>query len=267
MLCGAGVAFYLVMALKREMERRELLSHNVDLKSLLDFFVIGTLTDMVPLIEENRVLSKHGLSVFSRTQRPGLKALVQRLNMSDREITGSDLAIRIAPKLNALSRMESGVRPIEILLEKNPENAASLVESALKVNDERLTHQQSSFELAVQKVQALGPVKDFIFIESKEFHRGIVGLIATKLAQEFNVPTFVGATNAEGVVVGSARMPKDSFGSLLDILGSAKGLLSRFGGHAAAAGFEYQIAHFEGIYSSFVHYFRERPSTPEPSSP
>ncbi|MGZ3798449.1 MAG: single-stranded-DNA-specific exonuclease RecJ, partial [Pseudobdellovibrionaceae bacterium] len=112
-LCGAGVAFYLLRALKRYFfDHPTLPKNNFDLKEVLDFFTIATLTDMVPLLEDNRVLVKHGLLKLSETRRPGLRALLAELGLENRPLTSQDVAIRFAPKLNALSRMECGILPI-----------------------------------------------------------------------------------------------------------------------------------------------------------
>lgn len=237
-LCGAGVAFYLLRALKRAFfESSDLPKKEWDLKSVLDYFCIGTVTDMVPLVEDNRVLVKHGLYALSQTDKPGLKALLEELNLNNRELSSQDVAIRFAPKLNALSRMESDILPAQIYLEKDYKKAKQMVQQVLENNQTRQTLQIDAEKKAFDELLDW-PHKEFVFVCSKYFHRGIIGLIATKLAQHYNCPAFVGSQNSEGVIVGSARVPQDSDLSLVDILKYSENVLTRFGGHAAAAGFE-----------------------------
>jgi single-stranded-DNA-specific exonuclease len=127
-LCGAGVAFYLLRALKRAFYDDPDLPKNAwDLKEVLEFFCIGTLTDMVPLIEDNRTLVKLGLKVIAGTDKPGLRTLLEALGLDGRELTSQDVAIRFAPKLNALSRMESDILPAQIYLETDYKKAQQMV--------------------------------------------------------------------------------------------------------------------------------------------
>ncbi len=237
-LCGAGVAFYLLRALKRRFLENPLLpKNNWDLKEVLEFFCIGTLTDMVPLIEDNRVLVKHGLVALQQTQKAGLRALLEALNLDGRELTSQDVAIKFSPKLNALSRMESEILPVQIYLEKNYKQAQEMVGKVLANNQTRQSLQSDAEAKAIKALENWDEA-DFVFVSSEFFHRGIIGLIATKMAQIFNRPAFVGSQNSEGMIVGSSRTPQGSEISLVAALKSSAPVLNRFGGHAAAAGFE-----------------------------
>lgn len=237
-LCGAGVGFYLVRALMRKLIEENCLEKNqLDLKEQLDFFCIGTLTDMVPLIGDNRILVKHGMKVLENTKRPGLKYLLSELDLVGRELSSQDVAIKFAPKLNALSRMESDVLPIQIYLEKDEIAAKKIVSKILKNNQTRQNLQQAGIQISDSALKSWTEA-DFIYLSSTEFHRGIIGLIATKLANEKNIPVFIGSINDEGVIVGSSRLPPGYEGSLVDALAFSTKSLNRHGGHAAAAGFE-----------------------------
>ena len=256
-LCGAGVAFYLARALKRAFaEDPKLPKNEWDLKELLDLFCIATLTDMVPLIEDNRVLVKHGMVVLQNTQRPGLQALLEALELSGRSLSSQDVSIKFAPKLNALSRMESNTLPIHIYLEENLAQARSMVDQILKNNQTRQSLQSDAEGKAMELLKGWDK-EDFIFVSSEEFHRGIIGLIATKLSQEFNRPAFVGSQNSEGMIVGSARLPSGHESSLVDALGFAKDALNRFGGHSAAAGFELLATNKDLLISGLEKFYRQ----------
>lgn len=256
-LCGAGVAFYLLRALKRRFHEQADLPKNIfDLKEVLDFFCIGTLTDMVPLIGDNRVLVKHGMLALQNTNKPGLRELLDRLNLLGRDLTSQDVAIKFAPKLNALSRMESEVLPRDIYLETDSENAKILVNKMMKNNETRQSLQHSSVEKA-EAILASWSYKDFNFISSTHFHRGIIGLIATKIANDTNRPTFIGSEDNEGMIVGSSRLPNGYDGNLVTAMSSAAVNLNRFGGHAAAAGFELPVLKTQNFIKALDKYFTE----------
>lgn len=255
-LCGAGVAFYLLRAVKRAFYDDPALPKNEwDLKEVLEFFCIGTLTDMVPLVEDNRTLVKHGLKTFGQTQKAGLKALLEALKLNGRELTSQDVAIRFAPKLNALSRMESDILPAQIYLETDLRRAEQMVYKILENNETRQSL-QSDAEAKAFKALETWTEPDFVFVSSPFFHRGIIGLIATKLAQHFNRPAFVGSENSEGMIVGSSRTPAGSEISLVEALKSAETVLNRFGGHAAAAGFELHAKKQDNFCSYLKSHFQ-----------
>lgn len=254
-LCGAGVAFYLSRALKRSFSEDPGLPHNEwDLKDLLDLFCIGTLTDMVPLIEDNRVLVKHGMVVLQNTQKVGLQALMEALELTGRSLSSQDVSIKFAPKLNALSRMESEILPIHIYLEKDLNQARSMVDRVLKNNQTRQTLQSDAEAKALVLLKDWSK-EDFIFVSSEEFHRGIIGLIATKLSQEFNKPAFVGSQNSEGMIVGSCRLPPGHESSLVDALSFSQSALNRSGGHSAAAGFELHVGKKDELIAQLEKFY------------
>lgn len=261
-LCGAGVAFYLLRGLKRYFQDHpQLPKNNWDLKEVLDYFTIGTLTDMVPLIDDNRVLVKHGLVKLAETQKAGLRALLEELDLVNRPLTSQDVAIRFAPKLNALSRMESGILPIDIFLLEDSAQARSMVRQVMKNNSTRVQLQNDA-EVEAQELLQDWPYQDFVFVVSRNFHRGVVGLIATKLTQVYNKPAFVGSLGEDGMIVGSARLPQGQEACLVEAMSSAQDFLSRFGGHSAAAGFEIaetKVSHFVDKLANHFSDLREKP--------
>ncbi len=258
-LCGAGVAFYLLLALKMELKKRGLLQSDPDLRSILDCFVIGTLTDMVPLIAENRVLIKHGLKALENTKRPGLKVLLENLNLSGRELTSQEVAIRFAPKLNALSRMELGLRPIDVFTVEDRAEAETMIRSVLDANDLRVQLQQEAEQSAMEQLTEEQVKKDkFVWIWSKDFHKGVIGLVATRLSQTFGVPAFVGTLTEEGKIAGSGRSPDGERLNLLSLLQGAAEKLNRFGGHTAACGFELDVEHAEFLTEAFRRQLQDK---------
>ncbi|MFK8139452.1 MAG: single-stranded-DNA-specific exonuclease RecJ [Bdellovibrionales bacterium] len=235
-LCGAGVAYYLALAVRKYFIDHKVTESTFKPKELLDLFVIGTFTDMVPIIDENRILCKHGLIQFQNTVRPGLKCLMKALKYNGKSISGQDLAIGIAPKLNALSRLEMGLLPIDVLLAKTDAEADAVIDKVLNLNSLRKKLQHEA-ELSADTLYHDSKSKNFAFVWSDTYHKGIVGLVATRLSQNYKIPAFVGACDVDGKIVGSARAPEGGGLSLPEILEHGKEHLIGFGGHAAAAGF------------------------------
>lgn len=255
-LCGAGVIFYMIRAMARQFVDLGLIqAKQLSLKSLLDLLTIAAVTDMVPLIEDNRVLVKQGLKALAQTNRPGLQALMKALKISGDTMTTADVGIRLAPKLNALSRLEGGIRPLDLYLAPTYEDAENLVEEVLSTNSDRLDYQSFGENLAVDLLQDW-PHQEFVLAVSKDFHRGVVGLIATKLAGLFNRPAYVGSIGDDGAVVGSARTPNGSMISVLAGLEAAAPALNRFGGHRPAAGFEVMIEKVPQMVEHLSQHFK-----------
>lgn len=257
-LCGAGVAFYLLRALKRGLVNKNLIPETfLNFKSILDFFAIATLTDMVPLVEDNRILVKAGLQQLEHTQRAGLKALLLELDMYSRPLTSQDVAIRFAPKLNALSRMELGLLPLDIFLMEDEAEAKKAVKNVLKNNQTRVSLQQEG-DIEAQIQLNTWPHSKFVALQSPVFHRGVVGLIATKISQLRSAPAFIGSLNIEGQIVGSARAGEEGFeNSVLLALESCSDLLMRFGGHHAAAGFELKSENWTAFVERLSLYYEQ----------
>lgn len=260
-LCGTGVAFYLILALKIEMSKQQLLHTDFNMKELLDLFALATVTDMVPLIRENRVLVKHGLQQLANSNRPGLKQLFVELGLYKKKLSSQDVAFRIAPKLNALTRLDEDVRALDILM-ANEMDAERLVQETLLVNQKRRQYQDQAKEIAAQLMQNKNGNKvsaapdDFVWIYSSEFHPGVISLVASDIMDQQNVPVFVGALNREGQIVGSARAPNKSY-NLLHSLNFAAEVLSRFGGHQLAAGFEVSVDKTEKLRELLSKYYQQ----------
>lgn len=256
-LCGAGVIFYVIRALTRRLvDLGRVEEKSVSLKSLLDFLTIAAVTDMVPLIGDNRWLVKQGLKVLAQTERPGLRALMKALKMNSPSMTTADVGIRLAPKLNALSRLEGGIRPLDLYLAPTLEDAENLVDEVLEKNADRLDLQTLGDQVAMDLLKDW-PHDSFVLVTSKEFHRGVVGLIATKLAATFNRPAYVGSEGEDGMVVGSARTPSGSPISVLKGLESVGSLMNRFGGHSPAAGYEFDIHSKNEIIQGLAAHFSQ----------
>jgi single-stranded-DNA-specific exonuclease len=248
-LCGAGVAFKLVDALAAhlgwETSRRERL-----LDSLLKLVAIATVADVVPLTGENRVIVKRGLEGLTHVRNPGLRALLDVSGFAAGVAPSArDVAFRVAPRINAAGRMASANEVIEMFLTADPARARELAEKLHELNQDR---QQTEAEIArtifEQCVEQPVTDRDAALVFAGEgWHRGVVGIVASRVVERFHRPVFVlGMEN--GVAQGSGR--SIPVFHLLEALESMPELFVKFGGHRQAAGLT--------LPAEQVEVFRER---------
>jgi len=243
-LAGVGVAFKLAQALYEKMDN----SKTDQLKWLLDLVVIGTVADCVPLVSENRVLTKYGLVVLSKTRRVGLLEMfkVGRITIDENNIPDTQkIAFQIAPRINAAGRMDHASISYELMIEKNSVMARDM---ALEIEDKNKNRQKITAEI-VREVRALAEnsFKDrkLIFASNEHWQVGILGLIAGRIADEFNKPTAV--FQKQGAeFVGSFRSI-DQF-NIIEALEKCSDLLVRYGGHSQAAGAQVKEENMEKFY-------------------
>jgi single-stranded-DNA-specific exonuclease len=253
-LAGVGVGLYLILALRNQFSKLEIGTPKFNPKELLDLFAIGTITDAVPLIKENRVLVKHGLLELEKTKRVGLRLLLKASDLLGRSLSATDVSMSMAPKLNALSRLETSVLPADVFLEADPLKAAQMIEVVLEQNEKRKSMQAHSEASAMEAWQEKGQ-QGFAWIYSTDFHKGIIGLVAARLANKLGVPAFVGSVGEDGSVVGSARAPEKYSGNLVEVLNLVSENLDRFGGHRQAAGFSLSLENAEKMNQGFQKIF------------
>lgn len=263
-LCGCGVGFYLVRGLcKKWIEKGSAVKF--DLKTVLPYFAIATVTDMVPLAKDNRTLLKFALESFKNVTNFGLKALLTELNLNDKKLDTSDIGLQLAPKINAITRMSAHLKPIDLLYRDSAVNAKIFVKEILKLNVERKALQEAGLQetkqayeehLKTNSVKASDHYRAF-FYASSNIHHGVTGLIASKMVEQFGGSFFIGAHPSDtDVVVGSSRKPDSISYSLVDVMAASKDSWIRFGGHASAAGFEYTKANEESILAGSTHFLK-----------
>ncbi len=250
-LCGTGVAFYLILALRSTMKDQNLLKNPFDPKKLLDCFAIATLTDMVPLIRENRILVRHGLIQMAQTERLGLRLLMKELGLSQRNLNSSDVSLKLAPKLNALGRMNSPVPALDLFLVNDPKEARANVQATLNAQKQRVDIQKKG-EVLLKKVLADKSPLPFVFEWSEHFYKGVAGLLANYANEHYGVPVFIGSVIGQKIL-GSARASSQD--SLLNAFESAKDCLHKFGGHHQAAGFEMDLRKAEEFRNQLAKFY------------
>ncbi|MFA6160337.1 MAG: single-stranded-DNA-specific exonuclease RecJ [Parcubacteria group bacterium] len=252
-LAGVGVAFKLAQALcqKQAPEKSE------QLKWALDLVALGTIADCVPLLGENRVLAKYGLIVLSKTKRVGFLEMfkVGRIDISENNIPDAHkVAFQVAPRINAAGRMDHANVAYNLLIEKNPVLARDM---ALEVESNNQKRQKITAEIFREiQVLATNSFKDkkFIFAESPHWPVGILGLVAGKIADEFQKPTIV-LQRQETEFVGSLRSIPEI--NIIETLGKCSELLTRFGGHSQAAGVTVKPENIEKFYEKMSQLIEE----------
>lgn len=229
-LCGAGIAFKLGEALCSRLGKKEIIWDYLDLVAL------GTVADLVPLRGENRILVVHGLRLMGKMLRPGLRAIRAAAGMKNDILTAEEIAFVIAPRLNAAGRMGDATRALDLLLEEKEENAFQMARELQKENSRRQALELKIFKEACSLVVAGPPEKvgrNFLLLASADWHPGVLGIVASRMVERFNLPVILLALEA-GIGRGSGR----SCGGfdLTAALKRCSALLLGFGGHQQAAG-------------------------------
>lgn len=236
--CGAGLAWKTAQALLHD-PRSPWHNDPDHEKWLLDLAVIGTIADIVPLLDENRAIVRFGLEVLRRTARPGLRALLASTRLSPAQLSAEDVAFRIVPKINAAGRMADASPALELLLTNSQSRAEELMLILNGYNQQRQTLTKQVMREAESQINGDLPV---IFAAHPDWPAGVVGLAASKLADKFGRPAVV-VGGAGGRLVGSARSPQGI--NVLKLLQQGEQFLARLGGHAQAAGFTVADQHLD----------------------
>ncbi|MBI2679212.1 MAG: single-stranded-DNA-specific exonuclease RecJ [Candidatus Koribacter versatilis] len=235
-LCGAGVAFKLVQAL---LEKRKDAAERRKLElSFLKMVAIATVADAVPLQGENRVFAKLGLEGLRTQANPGLRALIACAQLDPRKkpLTAADIAFRIAPRLNAAGRMDVARDVIELFSVRDEARAKELAEKLNKLNSDRQQEEARIIAAIHERIEGDAMLRESfcIVVDGDDWHRGVIGIAATRVVERFNRPALVVAKIA-GEAHGSGRSIPAFH--LLDALEASPELFDRFGGHAHAVGF------------------------------
>ncbi len=253
-LSGAGVAFYLLMGLR--MRLREQGEQPVpDLRRYLDLVCLGTVADLVPLIEENRVLVTHGLRHIANSQRPGIRAL--RAVSGHDDVTASYIGFRLGPRINAGGRLAEAQKAVELLTTTDTERARLLAAELDQENVARKALEEDILQQALTLAQAQlaqGPCYSFV-LASPAWHPGVIGIVASRLVERFGRPTILIATDGD-MGKGSGRSPVAFH--LYKGLQACAAHLAGYGGHRQAAGLSIQVASIPTFADQFEAAVRQQ---------
>ena len=227
-LCGAGVAFKLVQALQTELDG---LSDGYE-KWLLDLVALGTVCDIVTLVDENRANVYWGLEVLKKQQRPGLKALMVVAGIEPEQVNARHLGFGLGPRMNAAGRLETAQHALDMLVARDGLAALEASEKLEELNVKRRGIQDTIFEEACVQAEELADDRVLV-VSSDGWNHGVIGIVASKLVEKYKKPVFIIGERGEEAT-GSAR----SFGdfSAADAVRAADDIIIKGGGHGAAAG-------------------------------
>ena len=227
-LCGAGVAFKLVQALQTELDG---LPDGYE-KWLLDLVALGTVCDIVTLVDENRANVYWGLEVLKKQQRPGLKALMAVAGIEPEQVNARHLGFGLGPRMNAAGRLETAQHALDMLIARDGLAALEASEKLEELNGRRRSIQDTIFEEACVQAEELANDRVLV-VSSGGWNHGVIGIVASKLVEKYKRPVFIIGERGEEAT-GSAR----SFGdfSAADAVRAADDIIIKGGGHGAAAG-------------------------------
>ena len=281
-LAGVGVVFKLVCGL--ESVRHPELSENECVKKICDDYIdlvaVGTISDVMPLIDENRLIVKLGLSSIENNTRIGLAALIEAANNATltrpatgvaekntkkRKINSGYISFSLAPRINAAGRISSATKAVELLLSEDTEKAQRLAEELCEINLLRQREENSIAEEAYRRIEETHDFKNdrVIVIENDTWQQGIIGIVASRITEKYGLPSilisFDGATDGDSdphdIGKGSGRSIKGF--NLVNALDHCKEHLVQFGGHELAAGLSVMRCNIDAFRKTINDYARE----------
>jgi single-stranded-DNA-specific exonuclease len=247
MLCGAGIAFKLVQALITKYGEYWKIDKGWE-KWLLDMVGVATLADQVPLLDENRVFAFYGLKVLRKGRRPGLAEIFRKAGVLTSKLNEEDITFTLAPRINAASRMADPMIAFNALSTTDLVLARTFGDKLVSINDER-KQLVAQIMKEVKKVLNKREEKSVIVIGNPAWRIGVLGIVASKIVEEYKKPVFVWGSDGSDMLRGSCR----SYGNmnLVEIMSSLpENSITDFGGHAGAGGFS--VSHEE------IHFLEER---------
>lgn len=240
-LAGVGTAFMLIYALFDKLGKKE------DLYKYLDIVAIGTVADIVPLLEENRIFTKFGMDQLNRSHWLGISMLIKKIfeDYQTRKFSTYDIGFIIAPIFNAAGRLEDAKRAVELFIEKDHRVCTEIINELLNNNSERKEIQETILERAIFKIENEKLFENSVLVVAEEgFHHGVIGIVASKILDRYYKPTIIMEIKPEeGIATASCRSIEGF--NMIEALNSMKELFVKYGGHAGAAGFSIKIENID----------------------
>jgi single-stranded-DNA-specific exonuclease len=233
MLCGAGVVFKLAQGFIKKYGEYFKIKNGRE-KWMLDMAGLATLSDMVPLLGENRVIAYFGMKVLRKSPRPGLQKILKKMNIDQRRLNEDDVGFMLAPRLNAASRMDDPRRAYELLSTQDEAEAGVLAEHLTKINDER-KYIVTNIMKDVKKTFEHREVREVLVVGNPSWRVGVLGLVAGKLVDIYERPVFVWGKDENDLIKGSCRSPGTA--SVVELMAESSEFFTEYGGHEMAGGF------------------------------
>lgn len=241
-LAGVGVAFYLVICLRKFLRDMRFWESRPEpnLKNLCDLIALGTVADMVPLTGENRIFTKTGLDLINSGSRTGINALIKESGSNKKSFDSEDIAFRLAPRINALGRIDHAKEAVELLLTDDPGIAGKIARQMNLMNTKRQNIERQILDDILEFIDNNPDALEHqsIILSSPSWHQGVLGIVASKMVERFHRPVILFAEK-DGFAKGSGRSIP-SF-NLYEGLEACSNALEGFGGHSMAAGLSIKI--------------------------
>lgn len=247
-LAGVGVVFKTVLALSKKMGQN---TKDVFLK-YAPLAAIGTVADVVDLQDENRIIVDRGLKNLNSCSSFGINALLEISNSANRNIDSTFIAFSLAPRINAAGRMENATSALELLLSDNMTLAKELAQNLDKINQRRQAIEKEIYDEALSMISPDIENKRIIVLAKKDWHHGVIGIVASKLTDLYYKPCILLSYDESGKAKGSGRSVEGI--NLFDALSSTEELLTQFGGHSLAAGLSLNMSEFDEFYKRVNEY-------------
>jgi len=243
-LCGCGVAYKLLQGLASKIGMTSLLP------SYLDFVALATTADIVPLVGENRIITKLGLELLNRDPRPGIRALIESSGLQLGRITSGQVVFVLAPRINAVGRLGDAKRAVRLLTSTDPNLAQDLAQVLEEENLNRRKIDEETFAQAQELAESMLDVESdaAIVLHHEHWHPGVIGIVASRMVEKYYKPSIMMAT-VDGVAKGSAR--SISGFDVYQALKVCEDKLIQFGGHKYAAGLTVELSRLDEFRKAF----------------
>lgn len=245
-LSAAGVTFNFLVALRAGLRERGTFSpaSEPDLKESLDLVALGTVADVVPLVDENRIFVHRGLQKINERPRPGIRALLDAVG-SEGKVTTNTIGYKVAPRINAAGRIADATECVELMVTGDRRRAREIARRLDDLNDERRELQSRLVEEAREQVHSAETTDEgLLVVDGEDWHRGVLGIVAGRLSDDLHRPV-VALAREDGTAQGSARSVDGV--DIVELLEQVEDVLERFGGHAAAAGLSMAVEDLEAF--------------------
>ncbi len=258
-LCGAAVAFKLAWAIAQEFSGHQKVSPEFRqfLVNATSLVALGTIADVVPLIGENRVLTRFGLSGLAHSENVGVAALVQACGLDGEKIDSTDIGFKLAPRLNAAGRMGHARLAIDLFTKSNPLKAREIATYLESQNKLRQKVEKDITNQAVEQFKSLGMDNGEhygLVLAGENWHGGVIGIVASRIVDKYHCPTFV-ISIEDGVAKGSGRSIPGF--NLYQALQHCSEHLIEFGGHHMAAGIKIDVSKIDAFRATFNEYVKD----------
>lgn len=239
-LAGVGVALKVAQAL---------LEDEVP-KDFLAFAAIGTIADLVPLHDENRLIAKKGIQALQQTTNPGILALLKACSINQSEISEETIGFSIGPRINAVGRLGDADPAVKLFLSKDLDEATSIANSMNEINKERQAIVNDMTQEAIEMIESHYPLSDHsvLIIAKEDWNAGVVGIVASRLVEKYYRPTIVLSIDREKQIAKGSARSIEGF-DLFENLSTCRDILPHFGGHTMAAGMTLSLEHVEELRS------------------